>query len=90
MLQALFFGLLGSVGAMGGAALLLAFPDRVVTRLLPYLLAVSAASVIYIAVADLVPSLHRRIGAKALASQTLLILAGIGTIAFFRFGHLKP
>jgi zinc and cadmium transporter len=54
---------------------------------IPFVLAISAASFIYIAVADLVPGLHRRSGSGAAASQTLLMLAGIGTIAFFRFGH---
>lgn len=58
-----------------------------VRQAIPYVLAVSAASFIYIAVADLVPGLHRRTGARAVAVQTLLILAGIGTIALFRFGH---
>lgn len=47
-------------------------------------LAVPAAGFIHIAVADLVPRPHRRL---AVASQTLLILAGIGTIAGFRFGY---
>ncbi|MBZ0096069.1 MAG: hypothetical protein K8H75_11980 [Sulfuricella sp.] len=46
-----------------------------------------AASFIYIAVADLMPGLHSRTGARVVASQTLLILAGVGTIAFFHFGH---
>lgn len=32
-------------------------------------------------------SLLGSVGAMALVSQTLLILAGIATIAFFRFGH---
>ena len=54
---------------------------------LKYVLAISAASFIYIATDDLVPGLHRCAGAKAVASQTLLILAGIGTIIFFRFEH---
>lgn len=58
-----------------------------VRQAIPFVLAVSAASFIYIAVADLVPGLHRRTGARAVAGQTLLILAGIGTIALFRFGH---
>lgn len=57
-----------------------------VRQAIPYVLAISAASFIYIAVADLVPGLHRRSGARAVISQTLLMLAGIGTIAFFRFG----
>jgi hypothetical protein len=38
-------------------------------------------------VAYLVPGLHRRTGAGAVLSQTLLMLAGIATIALFRFGH---
>lgn len=58
-----------------------------VHQAIPYVLAASAASFIYIAVADLVPGLHRRTGAAAIVVQTLLILAGIGTIALFRLGH---
>lgn len=58
-----------------------------VGQAIPYVLAISAASFIYIAIADLVPGLHRRSGVKALFSQTLLLLAGIATISFFRFGH---
>ena len=58
-----------------------------VRQAIPYVLAVSAASFIYIAMADLVPSLHRRTGGRAFAGQAVLILAGIGTIALFRFGH---
>ncbi len=58
-----------------------------VREVIPYVLAISAASFIYIAVADLVPGLHRSTGARAVVTQTSLILAGIATIAFFRFGH---
>ena len=58
-----------------------------VGQAIPYVLAISAASFIYIAIADLVPGLHRSAGARATLLQTLLILAGIGTIAFFRFAH---
>jgi zinc and cadmium transporter len=54
---------------------------------IPYVLAFSAASFIYIAVADLVPGLHRQTGASATLSQVALMLAGIATIALFRFGH---
>ncbi|MDO8990867.1 MAG: ZIP family metal transporter [Sideroxyarcus sp.] len=53
----------------------------------PYILALSAASFIYIAAADLIPSLHRKMTVSASLRQVLLLLAGIGTIAFFRFGH---
>ena len=52
----------------------------------PYILAISAASFIYIATADLVPELHRQVTPAASLRQLVLLLAGIGTIAFFHFG----
>lgn len=55
-------------------------------ELTPYILALSAASFIYIAVADLIPGLHRQTNLAAAVRQLLLLLAGIGTIAFFHFG----
>jgi zinc and cadmium transporter len=54
-----------------------------VQGVVPYVLALSAASFIYIAVADLLPGLHRRPAGGWL--QLALILAGIGTIAAFHF-----
>jgi zinc and cadmium transporter len=53
----------------------------------PYVLAVSAASFIYIAAADLIPDLHRQVAPAASLRQIVLLLAGIGTIALFHFGH---
>jgi len=53
----------------------------------PYILALSAASFIYIAAADLIPGLHRQTTVAASALQLVLLLAGIGTIALFRFGQ---
>jgi zinc and cadmium transporter len=47
----------------------------------PYILAISAASFIYIAAADLIPGLHRQTTAAASLRQLVLLLAGIGTIA---------
>lgn len=44
------------------------------------ILALSAASFIYIGLADVVPGLHRRIGQEPGYAQLLLILAGIRTI----------
>jgi len=52
----------------------------------PYILALSAASFIYIAAADLIPGLHRQVTPAASFHQLVLLLAGIGTIAFFHFG----
>jgi zinc and cadmium transporter len=50
----------------------------------PILLGVVAASMIYVAVADLIPGLHRRPELRATASQTVLIALGIGSIALVR------
>ena len=47
----------------------------------PALLGVVAASMIYIAVADLIPGLHRKPQLRDTALQALLIALGIGTIA---------
>ena len=52
----------------------------------PYILAISAASFIYIAAADLIPGLHRQVSAAASLRQIVLLLAGIGTIAIFHHG----
>lgn len=48
---------------------------------LPYVLAIAASSFIYIAVADLIPGLHKRVGVKATVQQVLLIAAGIAVIS---------
>jgi zinc and cadmium transporter len=48
---------------------------------LPTVLAIAAASLLYVAVADLIPSLHRRPEPIETAKQSALIGAGIGVIA---------
>jgi zinc and cadmium transporter len=50
----------------------------------PVLLGIVAASMIYVAVADLIPGLHKRAEWRAAVSQTLLIALGIGSIALAR------
>jgi zinc and cadmium transporter len=49
-------------------------------RLLPYALAFAGASLLYIAVADLIPGLHRHIDLRRSVEQFVLILLGLGTI----------
>lgn len=51
-------------------------------KALPFALAVAAASLLYVAVADLIPGLHRRVDARSSVMQVLLIGAGIAMIAF--------
>jgi zinc and cadmium transporter len=53
----------------------------------PYVLAISAASFIYIAAADLIPSLNREQTAAASLRQFVLLLAGIATISLFYLGR---
>jgi zinc and cadmium transporter len=47
---------------------------------IPYVLAVAAASFIYIAIADLIPGLHEHVGGRALVYQPALMLAGVALI----------
>ena len=49
-------------------------------HVLPYALAVAASSFIYVAVADLIPGLHRRMDLAATVQQIALISAGVLTI----------
>jgi len=46
----------------------------------PYILGLAAASMLYVAVADLIPSLHKRTELKATLSQVLLIALGVSSI----------
>jgi zinc and cadmium transporter len=65
-------------GALGYYAL------QVIEGWTPVLLGVVAASMIYVAVADLIPGLHRRTSMRATVSQTVLIALGIGSIVLVR------
>lgn len=83
---ALLLNMLSSLATLPGAIIAYYFLAQTQTAV-PFILAISAASFIYIAVADLVPSLHRETGFRPALIQLLLILAGIATIAVFRIAH---
>jgi zinc and cadmium transporter len=77
--KALVVNLLVSVSAViGGIVACVAMGAAV--GLLPYAIAFAGASLLYIAVADLIPGLHRHVDFKRSLQQLLLILLGIGTI----------
>jgi zinc and cadmium transporter len=80
--RALMLNLLSAgASAVGAIAALLAF--KVVPLILPYFLALAAASFLYVAMADLIPGLHRgRTDAHSLR-QILLIAAGVGSTMVF-------
>jgi zinc and cadmium transporter len=46
----------------------------------PYILALSAASMIYVAVADLIPGLHKRTQMSDTVQQVVLIVLGVATV----------
>ena len=85
--RALAFNLLSSLaGVLGGMAGFVAFAQSNV--LLPFVLMVSAASFIYIALADLVPDLHRqsRKHQRDSVVQLALMFSGIVIVAILTSG----
>lgn len=85
--RALVFNLLASLATLLGG-LLAYFALSSLQSLIPYILAIAAASMIYVAVADLIPGLHKRTELRATALQVLLIGLGIVTILLAQtFAH---
>jgi zinc and cadmium transporter len=78
--RALAMNLLSSAATVIGGVIGY-FGLQLVEGLEPILLGVVAASMIYVAVADLIPGLHRRPELRDTAFQALLIALGIGAIA---------
>jgi zinc and cadmium transporter len=68
----------GATAVLGGIVGYLALGNA--EHVTPYVLALAAASFIYIAVADLIPSLHRAMDSRSTAWQIVLIAAGIITV----------
>lgn len=77
--RALALNVLVSASAvLGGLAAVLALGAAL--EVLPYALAFAAASLLYVAVADLIPGLHRHVGVGRSIEQLVLILMGVGII----------
>lgn len=74
--KALFYNLLSSLTTLVGGVLAY-FGLEHVQGALPYILALAASSFVYIAVADLIPSLHQRTTARAAFQQASLIAVGV-------------
>lgn len=74
--RALFYNVLSSLTTViGGVAAY--YSLTFVSAAVPYVLAVAASSFIYVAVADLIPGLHRRPAPKETLQQIILILLGV-------------
>mgnify|MGYP003758466175 FL=1 len=83
--KALILNTLSASSTLPGALIAYFWLDEM-SGAVPYILAISAASFIYIATADLIPGLHREVTGNAVWRQLLLLLAGVGTIAVFHHG----
>ena len=68
----------GVGGILGAAAMVLA--AKVVPQVLPYVLAFAAGNFLYVAMADLIPTLHRGHLDTSSVRQVTLVAAGIATI----------
>jgi zinc and cadmium transporter len=71
-------------GASGIAGTLVAFSAvEIIPGIRPYVLAFSSASLLYIAMSDLIPDLHRGEIDAGAVRQVVLISAGIATVVVF-------
>lgn len=82
--QALLFNLLSSLATLVGGVLAYYFLQTM-QSIVPTLLALAAASMIYVAVADLIPGLHRRAQLRDTLEQVALIALGISSILLVQF-----
>lgn len=85
--QALRVNVLSSLAMLAGGVLAY-FALQFVQSIVPTLLALAAASMIYVAVADLIPGLHKRAQLRDTLQQVVLIMLGVGSI--FLVGVLVP
>jgi zinc and cadmium transporter len=77
--QALIMNMLASLATLVGGVLAY-YALGVMQHWVPYVLGMAAASMIYVAVADLIPGLHKRPEIHATIQQVSLIGLGIGSI----------
>ncbi|MEZ5498604.1 MAG: ZIP family metal transporter [Steroidobacteraceae bacterium] len=70
----------GLTSVLGAVIAYYALADAL--HVLPYALAVAAASFLYVAVADLIPGLHRHVDLRSSSAQVVLIAAGVAVILF--------
>lgn len=77
--RALFFNVLASLSTVVGGVVAY-FSLQSMQGALPYILAIAASSFIYIAVADLIPGLHKKTELRETLKQISLIALGVITI----------
>jgi zinc and cadmium transporter len=83
--RAMTLNLLSSLTSIVGGVLAY-YALATAMQVLPYALALAAASFIYVAVADLIPGLHRRVDFRASTEQVVFIAAGVALVYFTHSG----
>ena len=81
--KALVLNMVSSVASIAGGVIGY-FALQSFSGAVPVLLGIVAASMIYVAVADLIPGLHKRTELRSTFSQVVLISLGVGSIALAR------
>jgi zinc and cadmium transporter len=77
--RAFALNLIAGLSALIGAAAMLTFATEI-PGLLPYVLGFAAGNFLYVAMADLIPHLHRGMEDVSSVGQVVMIAAGIATI----------
>lgn len=82
--QAFLFNLVSSFATVVGGTIAY-FALQHVQTWAPTILGFAASSMLYVSVADLIPSLHKRTELRATVSQLVLITCGVGSIALTEY-----
>jgi zinc and cadmium transporter len=81
--RAFILNLVSAAGGLAGAALMLGFGAST-PQIVPYVLAFAAGNLLYVAMADLIPTLHHGGLDSNATRQLVLIGLGIATMAFLQ------
>lgn len=84
--RAFMLNVFSGLSSLAGAILAYFFMSTI-TNVTPYIMSISAASFIYVAISDLIPHLQEHTNPKESITQTFLILAGISVIYFMSHTH---
>ena len=84
--KALVLNLLSSISTIP-VAILAYFALDTVQNVIPYIMAISAASFLYIALTDIYPELHSEVGIKDELREVIMMILGAGVIIFLLQFH---
>ena len=84
--KALVLNLLSSVSTIT-VAILAYFALDTMRNIIPYVMAISAASFLYIALTDIYPELHSKVGIKDELREIIMMVSGAGIIIFLLQFH---